>query len=130
MITLHRSLLNEDLIIVTIKGIINYDKFKSINIRYYDNPSKYLLLDLRLTDLSEIPSNQMDSLINDIGLNAHKRPPGAKTALLVSGDLEFGISRMVQAFAEIHELKIEFVIFYEYQDAMNWFNLNSLNYFE
>jgi len=121
MITIHPSLLNDELIIITIEGTIIYDKFKSTNKRFYDNPSKYLLLDFRLTDLSFISQEQFHSLMDDIRLNAHKRPIGSKTALLVSRDLEFGISRMVQIYAEMHEIKIEFEIFKDYQDAMNWF---------
>ena len=132
-ITIHQSLLNDDITIITLGGTILYDKIKSINKRYYENhPTKYLLLDFRTANFDMVTSVNIEQIMNYVAIHAKKRPDGSKTALVTTKSLEIGLSRMAQIFSEIHNINVESKIFYDYQDAMKWFiepknriNLNS-----
>ena len=125
-VTIHPSILNNELVIITIIGKVTFEKGLSASKHFYDKKlTKHVMWDMRQADAQLVSSDNLETIMNYTALNAHKRPPGAKTALLVSRPLEFGISRMVQIYAEIHEIKIEFEIFHDYQLAMKWFNLNS-----
>ena len=128
-VTLHTSLLNDDLTIITIIGQLTFEKGLSAAKRLYNEKlSKFVMWDFREADMQLVTSDNIEKIIQYVKKNAYKRMPGAKSALLVTRDFEFGVMRMVQTYAEMHEIKIEYKIFEDYQLAMNWFNLNSSDY--
>jgi len=114
MITIHPSFLNNELTIITVVGMVPFEKGLSASKQFYEGKvSRCLLWDMRKADAQLVSAKNVEAIMNYTRLNAYKRPIGAKTGLLVLGELEFGISRMVQIYAELHDLKIEFEIFEE-----------------
>jgi hypothetical protein len=125
-VTIYTSM---DMTTITIIGQLTFEKgLSTIKRLYNEKLSKFIIWDFREADIQLLTSDNIEKIIQYVKKNAYKRPSGAKSALLVTRDFEYAIMRMVQIYAEIHEIEIKYKIFYDYQDAMNWFNLNSSDY--
>ena len=83
------------------------------------SPTQYLLWDFSGAEVSSITSDGLRKIVSVGKTKAHLRP-GGKTALLVSGDLEFGIARMYEMLAEVHDHPIRHRIFTAKEEAINW----------
>ena len=115
--------LKNDITICTVDGIATLNESMETLKTFYDNPSKHFLWDLRKADLENMLTDQLERILNFTIRNQSKRPIGAKTALLVERDLEYGLSRMILILAEIGDMtKIKLNIFRDYNEAIDWLN--------
>ncbi|MFC1489074.1 hypothetical protein ACFL6B_04410 [Thermodesulfobacteriota bacterium] len=73
--------------------------------KFYENPTQNVLWDFRKASLARISSEQIQAILDYIKPHAGKRI-GGKTAVLVSKDFEYGMSRMIQTFTEVKNIPI------------------------
>lgn len=71
-----------------------------------------------LFDLTQSTENRSREELQMMAVFIHERLPHAKLAMLVKGDLYYGISRMFGSFAESYDL--ETCVFREMDDALVW----------
>ena len=95
------------------EGMATFKKF------YEGNPTQNVLWDFRKASLARISSKQTEAIIDYIKHHAEKRV-GGKTAILVSRDLEYGMSRMVQALTKIKDIPLKTEIFRSIEEAIQW----------
>jgi hypothetical protein len=100
-------------------GDIYADDLKAYWIRYLGDPEvlaiRRTLVDLRQCEI-HFNGKQLDSLIQEIVLPVlHRRD--WKTAIVVEGAHQFGISRQYQVFAERYSKD---AIFHSIEDARKW----------
>ena len=112
---------DKGVIIHTVTGRITFEDITS-SFEKATNHSDFVkslpvLWDFRAADGTKITGNEIKTFIRFYESQSDKRS-GIKAALLVSGDLEFGLLRMYEAQAFNIPAQIE--IFRNYDDAMQW----------
>ena len=108
------------LTIFTVTSKITGDEIINVVEEYYSgDPTTYLLWDLRAADMSSLSSNELRNILFFSKKHAHQRKNG-KTAIVVSSDLSFGLSRMYEAYSEIYEHPTDHRVTKDYDDAMTW----------
>jgi len=95
------------------EGMATFKKF------YGGKPTQNVLWDFRKASLSRISAKEIEAILDYIQQHAEKRI-GGKTAILVSKNLEYGISRMVQTFTELKDIPIETKTFRSIEEAIQW----------
>lgn len=97
-----------------IEGLLHYDAA---------GPTKYELYDLRKVEV--LPETKDIQQIADLGESVNNpRPLGAKTALLVSNKVQFGLARMYCLLAESHDHPWETEVFYALEGAVAWLGID------
>lgn len=115
--------LKNDITICIIDGKATFEESMDTMIEFYKSPSKHFMWDLRKADLENMLTDQLERILRFVIRNQSKRPEGAKTAILVERDLEYGLSRMMLILAEMGDLnKIKLNIFRDYNNAIDWLN--------
>jgi hypothetical protein len=110
----------ESLTILTVIGIPTIEEL----IHAFENFMKhdvtpYLLWDFTDADLSQITQKGMEEIIAVAKSKAHLRKNG-RTALVVSQDLSFGLSRMYETLSKIREHPISHFVFRDMDKALTW----------
>ena len=119
MIDIHVDLLN-DLTVKTVTGKFSADEMIEVIENFYiTQPTKYVIWDFIEADGTQISSNDIETINHTISKYSYKRI-GGKTALVVSRDYGFGMSRMHQASAENHGINIKYYITRNMEDARRW----------
>jgi hypothetical protein len=67
----------------------------------------------------EYQYKKIDSILDYISQHAQKRA-GGKTAILISKDLEYGMSRMVPALSELKGIPVKLEVFRSLAEAEHW----------
>lgn len=112
--------LQKQLTIFTVTSKITGDEIINVVEEYYSgNLTTCLLWDLRAADMSSLSSNELKNILFLSKKYAHRRKNG-KTAIVVSSDLSFGISRMYGSYSEIYEHPAAHRITKDYDDAIKW----------
>jgi hypothetical protein len=112
--------LTNDLTIITAVGRMKPADFQEWTATYYAGTVTSLALwDLTQADLSEIHT---EDLLNDA---AHTKSvadirKGGKTAIVSGNSLEYGMSRMLEAFYDLESVPFEVQVFRTIDDAMKW----------
>ncbi len=102
---------------LTIQEIL--DKFEN----YYEGETtKQILCDFTNADWSNIPSHEFRNGISKLKKFSRK---GGKTALVFAKDVDFGIGRMVEVFADIEEYDFKFKSFMDKEDAYEWLGIKT-----
>jgi hypothetical protein len=121
MIDIHIDMGN-DLTVKTVTGKVSVDELIDVAEKFYsDQPTRYVIWNLIEADGTQISPRDIETLNQTISKHSYKRI-GGKTALVVSRDYGFGMSRMYQANAENHGINIKYYITRDMDDAMRWIN--------
>ncbi len=83
-------------------------------------PTRNVLWDFRKASLARVSSKETEAMMNYIQHHSEKRS-GGKTALVASGNLEYGLSRMAETLAEIKTISIQINAFRSFKEAIQWF---------
>jgi len=83
-------------------------------------PTRNVLWDFSKASLARVFFKETDAMMNYIQDHSEKRS-GGKTALVASGDLEYGLSRMAETLAEIKNISIQVKTFRSFNEAIQWF---------
>ena len=119
MIDIHVDFLN-DLTVKTVIGRFSADEVIDVIEDFYTTqPTKNVIWDFIMADGTQISPNDIEIINQTISKYSFKRI-GGKTALVVSGDYGFGMTRMHQASAENHGINIRYYITRDMEDAMRW----------
>ncbi len=82
-------------------------------------PTRNVLWDFRKASLARVSSKETEAMMDYIKHHSEKRS-GGKTALVASGDLEYGLSRIAQALAEIKSFSFQMEVFRSLKEAIQW----------
>ncbi|MBN2107697.1 MAG: hypothetical protein JW832_09735 [Deltaproteobacteria bacterium] len=109
-----------DLTVFTAAGELTYEEQLAALQEFYDgNPTANVLWDFRSIKGNRITTEELNKIIVFIKRRESKRPHG-KTALVARTDLDFGLSRVSQAYADIHELPWQIRAFRSMDEALMW----------
>lgn len=110
----------EDLTIFTVEGDLSSDEILKYSIKYYDTkPTKLVLWDVSRGSVSKISRADFQRIASIMKGHTAKRANG-KTALIGKFDVDFGIARMYEAYADIEEIQIIYKVFRNVDDALKW----------
>jgi len=111
---------DKQLTIHTVTGEPSFEEGMAAFKQFWEGkPTQNVLWDFRKASLARLSSEETEAMINYIQQHAEKRS-GGKTAILVSKDLEYGISRMARTFAELKNIPFEMEIFRSIEEAIQW----------
>ncbi len=111
---------DRQLTIHTVIGDVSFDEVILALKQFWEDPHTInVLWDIRKGSVTNVFSKEAELIVNYVKNHLGKRPEG-KTAMVVSGDLEFGISRMGQALVEINRISLHMEIFRSYEEAIQW----------
>ena len=110
----------KDLTVQTVSGSFTVEDICDELERYYAGHATMLILwDIIRADLSSWQADQIVSLVKKAKGYSHLRA-GGKTAIVISKDLNFGISRMFQSYAENDKIAFEIRVFRDIERAKEW----------
>jgi hypothetical protein len=87
-----------------------------------DRPTINEIWDFREAIGTGVKSEDVDTIMDYIRHHSEKRA-GGRTAFIVAGDLEYGMSRMAQAQSVIESFPFQVEIFRSIEAAREWFAL-------
>lgn len=112
-----------DVTVHTVRGPLTVLKVCDELDRYYAGRfTMRILWDLTGADLSSWQRDHITRLICKVKEYSHLRK-GGKTAMVLSRDLDFGISRMYQAYASGENLEFEIEVFRDMEKAKQWLEI-------
>ena len=111
---------SRDLTIFTVQGELTLrEQIDALQQFYSGTPSANVVWDFRMVTGDRISSEELREIITFIKAHENKRPTG-KTALVSRTDLDFGLSRMSQAFGDAENLPWEIQGFRSITEAIKW----------
>ena len=113
------------IIINSVVGEVNFDKiaeYISENIESWI--SKPVIWDMSKADLSTVPSDQLRSFLQKMQ-SLSKKKSGEKTAIVAPQDMEYGMMRMFEIFAENESFEMELRVFRTIEEAKQWLPENN-----
>ncbi|BBO76964.1 hypothetical protein DSCW_43810 [Desulfosarcina widdelii] len=108
------------LTIFTVEGELTFEEqMNALKAFYSGDPTANVLWDFRLMKGNRVSSQELEELFNFIKANRAKRLQG-KTALVATSDLDFGLSRVSEAYSQIRQLPWEMKAFRTMDEALEW----------
>ena len=86
---------------------------------YRNGPTTNVLWDIRRATIGHLNTDDIHNIRQVIALRAGQRQNG-KTAIVTARDLDFGITRMGEAYAQ--DLPLDFMMFRNLEEAESWLN--------
>lgn len=110
-----------DLTVHTVSGdLTSQEILDKLEIYYQGRPTTLILWDLTNATWSGIATDELQELIRKAKKYSRK---GGKTAWVFSKGIDFGIGRMLEAFAEMEAYDYEFGSFRNRKDAKEWLDI-------
>ena len=110
----------DDLTIFTVKGDLSSNEIMQYSSEYYQlKPTQLVLWDASEGTVENITNEDFKKLASEMRKITHNRV-GGKTALLGKFDIDFGLSRMYEAYAEMENVPVTYCSFHNRDDAMSW----------
>jgi hypothetical protein len=110
----------KDLTIFTAEGDLTFDEQMAALKGFYGGiPTANVIWDFRGLQGTRISSEELQEIISYIKRDENKRL-GGKTALVSATDLDFGLSRMSEMYAEAEELPWKIKAFRSMDEALRW----------
>ena len=112
--------LTKDLTVAKATGRMTADDFRKWTSSYYNGTvTAFVLWDISEADLSDLATTDLedDALHTKNLANARN---GGRTAIVTGNDLEYGMSRMLEAFYEVEDMPFETQIFRDLDEARRW----------
>lgn len=86
---------------------------------YMQDPTTLLLWDMSQAEVSHVTPERLQKFIKKSAeLEVHRQ--GGRTAIVASEDLQFGLARMSEIFAEIESVPYSFNAFRSREEALQW----------
>lgn len=124
MIDIHVDMVN-DLTVKTVTGKVSTHEMIGVIEKFYsDQPTKYVIWNFMEADGTQISPKDIETINRTISKHSYKRI-GGKTALVVSRDYAYGMSRLHQVSAENHGINITYYITRNMEDAVRWISLKN-----
>ena len=103
----------------TITGEVTVDELIGLVKGFNENPTRLVQWDMSGAELSGTTQGDIRALIEGATTLATNRPAG-KTAVIAPMDIQFGLGRMSEAYAEITKLPFELRVFRTEVEAQQW----------
>ena len=88
--------------------------------QFYEGKSTInVLWDFRRGSMALLSSVDLERIVDYVTFHSEKRA-GGKTAIVVSRDLEYGISRVIETLREIRKVPLQLLIFRSMEEANQW----------
>lgn len=84
-----------------------------------EEPTRFVLWDFRAGSLASLGSEDLKNIVEQGKQFADSRK-GGRTAIVCSTDLDFGLSRMFQVYAETSHVPFEISVFRNFDEAGAW----------
>ena|ERR1043165_1118465 len=111
-----------DLTVITVVGKVDAEQIASQIISFLTGePTQLVLWDIREGSLVSLSSNDLQMIVKR-GAQFADRRKGGRTAIVCSKDLDYGLSRMFQAFASLQHIPFEIDVFRNLEEAREWLN--------
>jgi hypothetical protein len=93
--------------------------------RFYSGPvTKRVLWDISQARIHFAGADEIRRIAAAVAQVSHRRA-GGKSAVVAASDLAFGVSRMYQAYREIHNIELSYMSFRTRQEALDWLQSDS-----
>jgi hypothetical protein len=110
----------KDLTIQAVIGPVSLQDACDALDRYYAGLfTKLILWDLTRAEISSYKTEHIIALVRKVKQYHHLRK-GGKTAMVISKDLDYGLTRIYQAYAETEGIAFEIRIFRDMEKAKEW----------
>lgn len=111
---------DRDLTVFVGSGELTFeDQMVALREFYGNEPTAHVVWDFRGIEGSRITPAQLRSIVAFVAEQRDKRP-GGKTALVSGTDLDFGLSRMSQAYADSARVEWTIEVFRTMDEALAW----------
>ena len=110
-----------DLTVHTVSGdLTSQEILDKLETYYQGRPTQLILWDFINTTWSGITNEELQELVRKAKKHSRK---GGKTAFVLSTNIDFGIGRMIETYAEIERYDYEFCNFRDRKDAEKWLGI-------
>lgn len=111
---------DENLTVHVVIGFVSEEEMNGVLEDFYDGqPTALFLWDMSQAELAHVTPEMLQKFVHRAAeLGVSRR--GGRTAVVAPGDLQFGLGRMSETFAEIESTPFSFCVFRSRQDAMRW----------
>jgi hypothetical protein len=101
-------------------GFVSEKEMHEVLEGFYDGqPTALVLWDMSKAQLAHVTAEMLQKFVRRAAkLGVHRR--GGRTAVIAPEDLQYGLGRMSETFAEIESTPYRFSVFRSRQDAMQW----------
>jgi hypothetical protein len=99
--------------------VIDEEMFSAQNEFYGDGPTRLQLWDMSGCVVTGVTIGGMRTFIEQAALKGRTRENG-KTAVITGSELQFGLARMAETFAEFANIPFEFRVFRDRAGALAW----------
>ena len=103
-----------------VMGSVSEKEMHGVLEDFYDGqPTALVLWDMSQAELAHVTAEMLQKFVRRAAkLGVHRR--GGRTAVIAPEDLQFGLGRMSETFAEIESTPYSYCVFRSRQDAMHW----------
>ena len=114
---------NDELTVIVIKGSLDKEDLPKTLADYFSNePTLNNIYDSTNGDWSNNPTEYYMDMIRTGKVYARK---GARTAMVFSNSVDFGIGRMIESHCELEGYENELACFHTLEEAKYWLSLSS-----
>lgn len=111
----------EDLVVFRVDGAVTAEQaVDAIRHHYSRIPTKFCIWDLSEASLSEISHDSFQMIVGAVAEFADARGSGARTALVVDGEMNAFLAKALAAQVQVNKLGIETRVFRDLQAARVW----------
>ncbi|MCP4641187.1 MAG: STAS/SEC14 domain-containing protein [bacterium] len=108
------------LTIHAVRGTVSFDDIVAVIIEFFQgDPTLHVLWDLRHATTANLTLQHVWGLVRT-AMTQGKARRGGRTAVVASGPVEYGLSRMFQALTEVELAPFKVRVFKDLEDALRW----------
>lgn len=111
---------DQNLTIHVVIGSVSEKEMHRVLEDFYDGqPTALVLWDMSQAELAHVTAEMLQKFVRKAAkLGVRRR--GGRTAVVAPADLQYGLGRMSETFAEIESTPFNYCVFRSRQDAMHW----------
>jgi hypothetical protein len=111
----------KDVTIFAIEGPVTLDEMaKVVDIFYAEDSTRHTLWDLSQSSLAGVRPNEVLKFIQKAAESGLEHGRDGRTAVFATSDLQYGLSRMAETYADFEKLPTSIALFRSLDDAMEW----------
>jgi len=104
----------------TVIGEVSFEEGMTTLKQFWeDRPTMNVLWDYRKGSLARVSSVDLERMVDYVTVHSEKRA-GGKTAIVVSRDLESGLSRVLDTLRDIRRVPFQLQVFRSMEKANQW----------
>jgi hypothetical protein len=104
----------------TVIGEVSFEEGMTTLKQFWeDRPTMNVLWDYRKGSLARVSSVDLERMVDYVSVHSEKRA-GGKTAIIVSRDLESGLSRVLDTLRDIRRVPFQLQVFRSMEKANQW----------